>query len=105
MVEITKARGLRGADGRGKANPFCSLSLVTLSTGRPLPAPHDKPKRTRVVKGTCAPSWESTKERFVFERVPADAAALPKLRVDVASRAGIDQMHVLFARRVGRACS
>ena len=85
VVEVQRARGLAAVDKKGHAHPFCAITLVEATTGKALPKPHHKASRTRVVKGTTAPSWETTPERFAFDGVPVGAAGPPKLRVDVLS--------------------
>ncbi|KAH8076917.1 C2 domain-containing protein [Aureococcus anophagefferens] len=70
VVEVQRARGLAAVDKKGHAHPFCAITLVEATTGKALPKPHHKASRTRVVKGTTAPSWETTPERFAFDGVP-----------------------------------
>ncbi|KAH8051093.1 hypothetical protein JL720_15250 [Aureococcus anophagefferens] len=71
-------------DAAAAADDGGDASSLHATTGKALPKPHHKASRTRV-KGTTAPSWETTPERFAFDGVPVGAAGPPKLRVDVLS--------------------
>ena len=67
-VKVLGARGLAAADKSGTSDPFVSVQLVETATGKALKKPHDKARKTNVVKKTLAPRFAD--EAFVFDDAP-----------------------------------